>query len=98
PPFSTLFPYTTLFRSGLEPIANLGQGSPDDHAHRVVEVGALHLQLEVDGRDLVVRRVDLLAGDLLPRRGVFHISHEFSVPKFCLDRKSTRLNSSHVKI
>ena len=39
---------------GLEPVAHVGQRAPDDHAHRVVEVAALHLELEVDLLDLVV--------------------------------------------
>ena len=39
---------------GLEPIADVGERTPDDHAHRVVKVAALHLELEVDLLDLVV--------------------------------------------
>src|SRR3712207_7855320 len=74
PPRSTLFPYTTLFRSG-----------------RVVRPG------EVD--PLLAGVVDRVGGDhhvdlalldgLLPHPG--HGLHE-------LDRKSTRLNSSHANI
>src|SRR3712207_7967148 len=72
PPRSTLFPYTTLFRSDLErrdSVLRLRRG-PDDHL----------LQLAVDaGRDADDRgggRLD----DLV------------------VDRKSTRLNSSHANI
>jgi hypothetical protein len=38
----------------LEAVAHVGQRAPDDHAHRVVEIAALHLELEVDLLDLVV--------------------------------------------
>ena len=33
---------------GLESVTNVGQRAPDDHAHCVVEVGALHFLLQVD--------------------------------------------------
>ena len=39
---------------GLQAVAHIGQGSPDDDAHRVVEVGALHFELQVDLVDLAV--------------------------------------------
>src|SRR5258708_24032106 len=63
PPRSTLFPYTTLFRSAVHPVVMIGQ--PQD-VHRVR--GRL-VELAVHGTAL------------LAERGV--------------DRKSTRLNSSH---
>src|SRR5690349_22676222 len=81
PPTSTLFPYTTLFRSRLGRV----------HGFSVVVAG-----LAEPGPDGVFRRVDLsgvgrvLAGvcaaDLLVREPGGR------------DRKSTRLNSSHVEI
>ena len=46
----------------LEAVANLGEGAADDDAHRVVDVAALHLLLNVDrfdavgGRAVVARR------------------------------------------
>src|SRR2546421_2354575 len=70
PPRSTLFPYTTLFRS---PQADEGQHAQDGGARRR-EGGALG---EVPRRQLRV-----------PRQSV-HLG---------LDRKSTRLNSSHDQI
>src|SRR2546426_6483094 len=70
PPRSTLFPYTTLFRS---------QRTPDDDRHRVVHVGLAHLVLDVDREPL-----PLLVHAQMSRRG--------------RDRKSTRLNSSHLVI
>src|SRR5688572_32144535 len=63
PPRSTLFPYTTLFRSGVDE-----PGGADDLLH------------------------DHAAGEpeLVVARGGRHVDH--------LDRKSTRLNSSHSQI
>src|SRR3989442_4563372 len=69
PPRSTLFPYTTLFRSAL---------------HLRVQLGLQALQSLVllgDGAHV------LLENDLLRPGRTHH-----------LDRKSTRLNSSHVRI
>src|SRR5207302_9238115 len=65
PPRSTLFPYTTLFRSMLDDLAAPGEGLAG-----VARPGG--------GR---------LRAHLLPRGA-----------RRCGDRKSTRLNSSHVKI
>src|SRR5690349_22137057 len=81
PPRSTLFPYTTLFRSG----SRVGTGSP----RRAAQLHALGMGLEVvDIRGNVDTRVGKVrSGEydavLLARAG---------------DRKSTRLNSSHVEI
>src|SRR5207253_6993301 len=66
PPNSTLFPYTTLFRSGGTPALERGPG-PD----LALRLAPLHRDVDV-GRGLVSDH------DLEP------------------DRKSTRLNSSHV--
>src|SRR3712207_7906816 len=82
PPRSTLFPYTTLFRS-LEPRLDLvARAGRLDHRQPVARRAALALGGEhlddVAGLQLVVQRHDL-AVDLR-------------------DRKSTRLNSSHANI
>src|SRR5256885_3433678 len=80
PPRSTLFPYTTLFRSGRGRLggqsAGGGQGSSADGA----DGGSGELGL--GGRDVQVR-----AGPEGRRAG--HMDQ---------DRKSTRLNSSHLVI
>src|SRR3712207_8344063 len=74
PPRSTLFPYTTLFRStGRRPRGGVG----DQRAHLEDAGGQLVVALQAD-RDLVEDLV-ALRGDVL-------------------DRKSTRLNSSHANI
>src|SRR3712207_7253756 len=78
PPRSTLFPYTTLFRSRLVILARLlllaaGRG------------GAARLE---------ARRVRLVAAE--PEHVLLRGAHEGACPR--LDRKSTRLNSSHANI
>src|SRR5690349_22698449 len=85
PPRSTLFPYTTLFRSArtLDHIAQ-------DHAV-VIEAAAA---ADVEHR---------LAADLDDLRGVIraHVDVADAADAFQVaeaDRKSTRLNSSHVEI
>src|SRR2546426_8171240 len=65
PPRSTLFPYTTLFRSPAELLGQPGDETREQLVHRL-----FGKRLEVDGREV--------AADL--------------------DRKSTRLNSSHLVI
>src|SRR3712207_8973733 len=72
PPRSTLFPYTTLFRS---PEIAVGVGEGDEGAPRLdVDVADLHAAVE----QLAARGLDVVDDDL--------------------DRKSTRLNSSHANI
>src|SRR5204863_9764221 len=83
PPRSTLFPYTTLFRSNFEPpeklrekvfFENLTPLYPQDH-----------IKLETAGENLSGRVLDLMIPIGKGQRGL-------------IDRKSTRLNSSHVEI
>src|SRR5690606_41946495 len=69
PPRSTLFPYTTLFRSLDVPVVKAPDPLVDGHLGLVVEEAP--------------RLVDVGVG-------VRHVGRQ--------DRKSTRLNSSHVKI
>src|SRR5690606_41957650 len=78
PPSSTLFPYTTLFRSG----SDSGHLDP---LPRVVENGG-----HVD-RDRIFRSFDQVS---FPFPGTNHTDARIHLQ----DRKSTRLNSSHVKI
>src|SRR3712207_7702221 len=87
PPRSTLFPYTTLFRSG--PVGALEKkeiGGVEEAAHggepeqRAIELSVAQQELDEDhGR---VARDRGHAGE----------------PGECEDRKSTRLNSSHANI
>src|SRR5690606_41589456 len=74
PPSSTLFPYTTLFRSSRRELnRRFGDRTPEDILSALIDAE---------------RERDTLAGQLRERPDV-------SVAE---DRKSTRLNSSHVKI
>src|SRR3712207_8487446 len=90
PPRSTLFPYTTLFRSGL---AGAQPGIPV----RVVAVrGDLRLDALAEPH-LVARRVTefALAGTV---RHVHRLLQHLGAGDAYRDRKSTRLNSSHANI
>src|SRR5690606_41035667 len=77
PPIPTLFPYTTLFRSGIE--ASLRRIAHYDYWSDTVRRSVL-----------MDSKADLLVfGNA--ERAVVEIAQQ-------IDRKSTRLNSSHVKI
>src|SRR3712207_8877859 len=86
PPRSTLFPYTTLFRS-----AGVGQGRVGAGVRRLDPVVGVELALEVLG-DLVAvdvgRVLDVVLG----------VGNGHPVTRRRRDRKSTRLNSSHANI
>src|SRR5207302_6571888 len=92
PPLFTLFPYTTLFRSFLL------LGVVALVAGLFIPVGRLGVLLRLFlGRldfllGLLPGRLGVLPGLLLRRLGVLELDVRH------LDRKSTRLNSSHVKI
>src|SRR3712207_8693005 len=75
PPRSTLFPYTTLFRS-LRAQPRHARGRTDHHG--------------ADGVSRVIS-LRLAEGSQVPAEGTARIADE-------LDRKSTRLNSSHANI
>src|SRR5437868_9622052 len=82
PPRSTLFPYTTLFRS--LPFAQVGVEDRRDH-HAIAAPRAVPLILPRD-----CRRIGHVLLDALALRRVVEPRDQ--------DRKSTRLNSSHVSI
>src|SRR2546429_9145428 len=109
PPRSTLFPYTTLFRS----ICRCGPRTCMVHPHAVVPVGdapiyavgAHFISREPQGASQRVSLVRFLPSNL-PRgpSSVLLIRHGWNVwlakccfasVQFDIDRKSTRLNSSH---
>src|SRR5256885_8957865 len=86
PPRSTLFPYTTLFRSG----AGLAAAA---RAQQAAIAGARDAQRDrVDRKGLVVALGDHDQLDIEAR------FHSRSVDRALRDRKSTRLNSSHLVI
>src|SRR3989442_10040219 len=82
PPRSTLFPYTTLFRS------------------RVVDVGAHVTRLARNLDQNEGELTDLSEPDAHQERGPQRLVGVglTQIGEFSLDRKSTRLNSSHVRI
>src|SRR5256885_11489161 len=93
PPRSTLFPYTTLFRSLIPRHAVVG--GIGGHAQAFEEVAqALHGQLARGGiEDGQQGRVGLVVG----AQG--HLQHQWQAERAGnADRKSTRLNSSHLVI
>src|SRR3712207_6953395 len=77
PPRSTLFPYTTLFRSTGGDVLILDMGEPV----RILDVA--QRMIAMSGKDVEIIYTGLRPGEKL---------HEI------LDRKSTRLNSSHANI
>src|SRR5256885_4530769 len=89
PPRSTLFPYTTLFRS---PVLDLQSEQARFPVKLWAHAGSLRARAEgildnpraLKGMDLQVRLRGSSMADLFPLTG--------------LDRKSTRLNSSHLVI
>src|SRR3712207_7776121 len=80
PPRSTLFPYTTLFRS-FRLLGRLHLGPPGTSRFREIAAGAVRAVAPVPGPPGLCPA---------PRRAAHHGSW--------LDRKSTRLNSSHANI
>src|SRR5438309_3335820 len=79
PPRSTLFPYTTLFRSHAQPVENLHQARVAFHCPSTFDIK--------NDRQLVLALRSLDVGDRIGQNIVLRI-----------DRKSTRLNSSHSSI
>src|SRR3712207_9468617 len=94
PPRSTLFPYTTLFRSGQVGLVVLSR----DHVHleqhpRVVEPAQL---VAGAAEDTGLRRLDHVV--VHPAGDRVHPHPEARDAEVVEDRKSTRLNSSHANI
>src|SRR5690242_21462676 len=83
PPRSTLFPYTTLFRSSQVPIIVLSVRGGDADKVTALELGADdYLTKPFSMAELIVR----------VRVALRHVARAAG------DRKSTRLNSSHMSI
>src|SRR5256885_5547813 len=87
PPRSTLFPYTTLFRS-------LGLEAVHDLQHRVALGPLAHALAARHGHGVVVQQ---LVGDVHAGRDALAYRQQAAV-EVGADRKSTRLNSSHLVI
>src|SRR5690606_40060411 len=85
-PSLPLFPYTTLFRSSLSHLADLLAGL---HPRARLDVDSVHVAVQGDQAMPVVQNDGVAIEEIIAC-----CSHHTG----CRDRKSTRLNSSHVKI
>src|SRR3712207_8659611 len=85
PPRSTLFPYTTLFRSGLliALVPYFDEPRPVEWSYQSAYLMVTAIFFTMFFADETARRVELALKAYLAS---------------CLDRKSTRLNSSHANI
>src|SRR3712207_7557410 len=86
PPRSTLFPYTTLFRS--DEVVDVGPMDADDG------VAVILVRIKSALADDHVARCIPVAGD----RQLLREDDVFAILLPPVDRKSTRLNSSHANI
>src|SRR5690606_40279968 len=89
PPRSTPLPYTTLFRSMCVITALTAQNTHGVSGVQAVSGNFVLAQLEAISTDI---RIDAIKIGMLANSEVIHAVTSW------LDRKSTRLNSSHVKI
>src|SRR5699024_11401540 len=95
-PLSTCFPYTTLFRSGLEPVEVLALARRirvlENRGAGVPELGDSRLGLGV------LADVDLAEDPIVAGQLALEPNAGSTAGLGVEDRKSTRLNSSHVSI
>src|SRR5256885_12555037 len=92
PPRSTLFPYTTLFRSRRCAVMAMRELLVPGDRLRPLPVGSDELGTELSG-------IDALELPISPAPGRLSRVWGAAWPKLAaLDRKSTRLNSSHLVI
>src|SRR3712207_7953698 len=96
PPRSTLFPYTTLFRSVLEDVGvhpgahHLGGGAGSAVGHRVDQVEHLERVDQRQGNDDVVGGADRKS----TRLNSSHANISYAV--FCLKKKKTKQSTNHI--
>src|SRR3712207_8777007 len=109
PPRSTLFPYTTLFRSGLPPLEAMSCGTPviTSNTTSIPEVvGDSGLLINPHNEDELTNSLEkLLNNESLKKslsikslKQASKFSWHKTATKTFEDRKSTRLNSSHANI
>src|SRR2546430_9437120 len=92
PPRSTLFPYTTLFRSEHA----LGEVGSD----RVVRALQQHVGAVAEPHEVALGRVEVEPAGQAHLGARTHVERDAGTGELAaqLDRKSTRLNSSHSQI
>src|SRR3712207_8429757 len=93
PPRSTLFPYTTLFRSSRITLW--------DEVRRLKEEGTtVFLTTQyLEEADQLADRVGIISSGRIVAEGTpAELKSQVGVPHLDIDRKSTRLNSSHANI
>src|SRR3712207_9585235 len=97
PPRSTLFPYTTLFRSYLNRVRSSRRLEAE--THRNIEVIWLLRHLKPDFKTIADFRRDNHAAFRAVFRQFVVLCRQLDLfGRELLDRKSTRLNSSHANI
>src|SRR3712207_7276975 len=93
PPRSTLFPYTTLFRSHQEPVGRIRVVADQDPVEAGALVGLGELSDEIGVEDRTARRDDLggEAGREDRKSTRLNSSHaNISIAVFCLKKKTNR--------
>src|SRR2546430_15296661 len=94
PPRSTLFPYTTLFRSGP---SGGGHGHPD-RLHLTLHADGVHWLADPGTGSYVSRDLFWYRSTLAHNAPRLDGASQSLGAAVCEDRKSTRLNSSHSQI
>src|SRR3712207_9357024 len=94
PPRSTLFPYTTLFRS---PEVGSAEEVVQVAVHAVLDHGSDRLEGALLGVARGAGVAEDVVGDAVDV-GVVALDHRRVLVELRRDRKSTRLNSSHANI
>src|SRR2546421_6528951 len=84
PPRSTLFPYTTLFRSKIQDCASI-RTFTDTHTHKYCLNTLIQIIKGISQLSFITKFLSFLGSNLLKTQKT-------------RDRKSTRLNSSHDQI
>src|SRR3712207_8239144 len=91
PPRSTLFPYTTLFRSGVLGTGTVGRTL----AGKLVSLGE---QVMMGARSATNEHAAAWAASAGERASAGSFADAAAFGELVVDRKSTRLNSSHANI
>src|SRR3712207_6901628 len=90
PPRSTLFPYTTLFRSEVKELAQETAKATEDIARRVQSI-----QGDTGAAVAAIGEISQIVAQISDRQTTIASAVE---EQTATDRKSTRLNSSHANI